>query len=159
MNINNLFEKQRQLDEYIKREKGLEQVDTLNKIMALSVELGECANEFPTIFKYWSSKKNNHSRGLIEFVDMLHFALSIANDMGYTKHQYTKTVPKDLRLTYLGLQNILAILAVDPSKRHLDALFNHLITFGYQLDFTESDVINAYETKHAENYKRQKIGY
>ncbi|MBD7967729.1 dUTP diphosphatase [Paenibacillus gallinarum] len=54
MNISKLFEMQRVLDERIVKEKGLEGQDMLpQKILALQVELGECANEWRG-FKFWS---------------------------------------------------------------------------------------------------------
>jgi len=159
MNLNELFPKQKQLDDYIKATKNINEPQTLNKITSLSVELGELLNEFPQLFKFWSNKKNNHSAGLTEYTDCIHFALSIANDLNYTEHKYTPTNLADIRKTYLGLQNILAILSVDRDKRHLVTLFNNLIALGYQLGFSEEQVINAYGEKHEENYRRQKTGY
>lgn len=57
INLHPLFVKQRQLDEYIIKTKGLEGQDLLlNKILALQVELGELANEWRG-FKHWSEKQ------------------------------------------------------------------------------------------------------
>ena len=57
MNLDKLFEMQKVLDERIVREKGLEGRDTLpEKILALQVELGECANEWRR-FKFWSEDR------------------------------------------------------------------------------------------------------
>jgi dimeric dUTPase (all-alpha-NTP-PPase superfamily) len=54
MNLKKLFEAQKSLDERIIKEHGLEGQDLLqNKILALLVELGECANEHRG-FKHWS---------------------------------------------------------------------------------------------------------
>src|SRR5690606_38322929 len=54
MNLSKLFKIQKQLDERIVREKGLEGQDLLDKkILALMVELGELANEWRG-FKFWS---------------------------------------------------------------------------------------------------------
>lgn len=93
MNLQKLFELQRQLDERIIREKGLEGKDLLpNTILALQVELGELANEWRG-FKYWSNDQKPRTRKPIynvlggtighknavleEYVDCLHFVLSI----------------------------------------------------------------------------------
>lgn len=55
MNISDLFQMQKALDEKIVQEKGLEGQDfTTEKVLALIVELGECANEF-RMFKFWST--------------------------------------------------------------------------------------------------------
>lgn len=57
MNLTKLFEMQRELDERIVKEKGLEGKDLLpQKILALQVELGECANEWRG-FKFWSNRQ------------------------------------------------------------------------------------------------------
>ncbi|MFD2704210.1 dUTP diphosphatase [Salibacterium lacus] len=57
MNLPPLFEKQRELDEKIVREKGLEGEDLLpRKILSLQVELGELANEWRG-FKFWSARQ------------------------------------------------------------------------------------------------------
>ena len=66
MNLNKLFEMQRVLDERIVKEKGLEGQDLLpKKILALQVELGECANEHRG-FKFWSNNQN--ARTKIEYL-------------------------------------------------------------------------------------------
>lgn len=58
MNLKKLFDLQKALDERIVREKGLEGQELLpQKILALQVELGECANEWRG-FKFWSKDQN-----------------------------------------------------------------------------------------------------
>jgi dimeric dUTPase (all-alpha-NTP-PPase superfamily) len=55
MNIGKLYEMQKELDERIIREKGLEGQDLLpNTVLALQVEIGKLANEWRG-FKHWSS--------------------------------------------------------------------------------------------------------
>src|SRR5699024_4861024 len=160
MNLNSLLSKQKQLDEHIVNEKGLHGQDNyLNKLVSLSVELGECKNEYPETFKFWSNKKNDRKKGLVEFVDCIHFAISIALEIGYKEHIYIQTTPKDLNRLYLGLQNIVSTLSVDKDKRHIETLLNNLISLGYQLGFTEDDVLNAYEDKNKENHRRQETNY
>lgn len=57
MNLSKLFEMQKELDDYIVKTKGLEGQDFLpQKILALQVELGECANEWRG-FKFWSENQ------------------------------------------------------------------------------------------------------
>lgn len=58
MDLSKLFEMQRELDERIVRDKGLEGRDLLpEKILALQVELGELANEWRG-FKFWSEDRD-----------------------------------------------------------------------------------------------------
>lgn len=57
MNIDKLFQAQKELDEKIIKEKGLENMDRLPYlILALQVELGELANEWRG-FKFWSENQ------------------------------------------------------------------------------------------------------
>src|SRR5690625_2546043 len=58
MNLSKLFKIQKQLDERIVKEKGLEGQDLLDKkILALQVELGELAQNWRG-FKYWSNDQD-----------------------------------------------------------------------------------------------------
>ncbi|MGQ8924303.1 dUTP diphosphatase, partial [Bacillus halotolerans] len=99
MNLQKMFEMQKALDERIIKEKGLEGQDLLpNLILALQVELAECANEWRG-FKHWSNdrepriclidKKGQTAKEyyknplLEEYVDCLHFILSIGNRLGW----------------------------------------------------------------------------
>ncbi len=57
MNWELLFQSQKQLDDHIEKEKGLQGQDLLDKkILALQVELGELANEWRW-FKFWSNNQ------------------------------------------------------------------------------------------------------
>jgi len=62
MNLIKLFDIQKVLDAAIIEKKGLEGRDTLpEKILALQVELGECANEWRG-FKFWSENQKSRTR-------------------------------------------------------------------------------------------------
>ena len=77
-----LLEMQRVLDENIMKEHGLVYDEHIaNNIgVALIVEVGELMNEFPTKFKHWKNTAvDNREKGLVEFVDCLHFILSLFN--------------------------------------------------------------------------------
>src|SRR5690625_3524767 len=108
MNLQKLFDAQKKLDDHIRKEKGLEGQDLLDKkILALQVELGELAQEWRG-FKFWSEDREpryetveiyvhgydgpgQSTRASIEeyqrwpieeeYVDCLHFLLSIGNDL------------------------------------------------------------------------------
>jgi len=101
MNLSKLFELQRQLDEHIEREHSPKDGENRfeKKILALQVELGELANEWRG-FKFWSHDQEPrtemykfsplHNEPLIvktnplleEYVDCLHFILSIGLELG-----------------------------------------------------------------------------
>ena len=73
---------QQYLDLSIYKEKGITEYPKKEVMVALIVELGELMNEFPTKFKYWKdTAKDNYQKGLVEYVDCLHFALSLTNYM------------------------------------------------------------------------------
>ena len=84
MNVKRLSEMQEVLDDRIIKEHQLEDKNLEeNKIFALLVEISELANE-TRCFKHWSKKgPSEESVILEEYVDSLHFFLSIAN-----YHQY-----------------------------------------------------------------------
>src|SRR5690625_2038703 len=114
MNLNKLFEAQRKLDERIVKEKGLENEDLLDKkILALLVELGELANKYRG-FKFWSEDQEPNTKVyygppelpdvgtyknplLEEYVDCLHFILSIGNNLGFS---HNMTIEKSLLKTH-----------------------------------------------------------
>lgn len=169
MDLNKLFPLQKELDEYIIKEKGLEGQDLLQrKAVALICELYECVNE-ARFFKFWSDNQkprkyiytNSKIKNplLEEYVDVIHFLLSIANDFDCTHHTYEPIPTMDLNALTLGITNIATVLQESKSDYMLYTLFNHIIKLGYQLGFTEQEVIDAYMKKHEENYNRQKVGY
>jgi len=114
MNLTKLFETQAALDEHIMQEhpelRGQNNLDW--KLLALQVELGECANEWRG-FKKWSKDQEPRTKVpvtawgepyknplLEEYVDCLHFILSI----GLENHTYVQfgdkfTGPVRLELT------------------------------------------------------------
>src|SRR5690625_3722892 len=90
MNLNKLFPVQKKLDEHILSEKGLRGQDLLKKkTVALICELYELSNELK-FFKFWKEDiKINRDLALEEYSDVIHFALSIANDLGYRSEEHT----------------------------------------------------------------------
>src|SRR5699024_10955330 len=96
---------------------------------------------------------------LEEYIDTIHFTLSIANDLGYTSHTYTKTKPRDLNDLVIGITNAITVLSASPNHYLMESIFNNVIALGYQLGFTEADVIAAYHDKNAINHRRQDNNY
>lgn len=160
MDLNCLFKHQKILDDRIEKEHDLSNRDTYTeRLVALSVELAELKNELTETFKFWSNKKNNRERAVEEFIDCIHFAISIALKKGIESYTYIPTQPKDLNKLYLGLQYVVTVLSVSYKQRHVNDLLNNLITLGYQLGFTEDEVIAAYHDKNKENHNRQDNNY
>lgn len=165
MELKELFEMQKKLDEHIIEEKGLEWKDLLpKKILALQVELGELANELPEIFKFWSNKKNDYEKALKEYVDCLHFALSIGCDIGYEEidksnmeeyFEYSEEVGVVEQLIALNW----LVGSIFENKIHYEQTLFELIDLGKKLDFTWEQIVQAYIDKNKVNHKRQENGY
>lgn len=159
MNLNNLFPIQKELDQHIVEKHNLQGQDLLNKkTVALTCELYECVNE-TKIFKFWSVKNPDREKMLEEYVDTLHFALSIGNDLGYTHHTYTDKADRDLNSLTIGLTNLITIIPQSRSHTHMKLLFDLIIKLGYQLGFDEKTVTDAYMAKNETNFVRQANGY
>ena len=160
MNLNTLFEKQKELDKYIYEKNNVTAKEVFErKIVALLVELGELANELQ-FFKYWKENINiDRQRAIEEYIDVIHFAIGLAVDLGIDEHKYIETQPRDLNKLFIGITNLATVLSTSKEKEHAKTLVNNIIALGYQLGLDEQTVIEAYNKKNEVNYKRQDNGY
>ncbi|MEW7873354.1 dUTP diphosphatase [Bacillus velezensis] len=180
MNLQKMFEMQKVLDDRIIKEKGLEGQDLLpNLILALQVELAECANEWRG-FKHWSNDREPRTkhplevspngafrRGgnplLEEYVDCLHFILSIGNRLGWND---TDTI-NDISSKYLSVRitfNVTwlfssLISTIAFTRENYINLFINFIALGERLGFKWKQIEAAYMDKNAVNHQRQQEGY
>lgn len=157
--LKELLEMQRVLDQSIFDAKGITEYPSENMKIALFVELGELMNEFPTKFKHWkSSAVDNREKGLVEYVDCLHFALSLVN-------YWNTRVPTDFeRYAYQDLkQNV-----DDYTYTQLFRLINGrnapltliwLFVLGNKLGFTWEEIYQTYKKKNEINYERLRNNY
>lgn len=159
MDFKKLKEIQKKLDAYIGESKKIKMENyKIERIIALQVEFNELLNELPFLFKYWTNKKMDREKALEEYIDGLHFILSIGNDFGIEDYEYTKpTNPNthDMRRLALGINNMIGRLRKDSYKE----LFDHYLLFGEKLGFTQEEIENAYMDKNKVNYERQEQGY
>jgi|SRR5690625_1537217 len=160
MNLNSLFPKQSELDKHIVEKHNLQDQDLLNKkAVALICELYELVNELQ-FFKFWKTDiKIDRNKAVEEYIDVIHFTLSIANDLGYTSHKYIPTQHQDLNKLVLGITNAITVLSVSPSKDLIGSIFNNIVALGYQIGLTEEDVLEIYNKKNEVNFARQESGY
>ena len=161
MNITELFTVQAELDSYIGGSKNLIMQDyKTERIIALQVEFNELTNELPFIFKYWSNKTMDREKALEEYVDCLHFILSIGNDLEITDYEYIRPGQEDMKSIVIGINNMISLLAEFEQKEKLyRVLVDHFILFGEKLGFTEDEMVQAYHEKNDTNYARQDQGY
>lgn len=173
MNLSRLFKMQQKLDEHIIKEHGLEGQNLLpEKILALQVELGECANEWRG-FKFWSrdreprkmvKRPNRKSTEtywynplLEEYVDCLHFILSIGLELGADE-----LLKSEIDFTYMAQGDITKIFSTllrnDWVNYYFDG-FEYFMTLFKELGFTWEEIEEAYLEKNKENHRRQESGY
>jgi len=180
MNLKELFEMQKKLEDRIVKEKGLESKDLFNNTMlALHVEIGEMANEWQG-FKHWKTNPQPKPKLLEEYIDCLHFYLSIAIQKGWEDAMY---IYEDavMELRENGLEGGITGLILEmnyylsktlekPRESGIDGyktdeysfrtawfLFIALGLIGF--NFTEEQIVQAYKDKNQVNHKRQDQGY
>ena len=227
MNLQKMFEMQKVLDDRIIKEKGLEGQDLLpNLILALQVELAECANEWRG-FKHWSNNQKprtklsttvgatpenasffrceNHYCGkyvnkddfkhlldpdyeicpvcnaayvtafraknplLEEYVDCLHFLLSIGNRLGWNDTDTIDGVVVQHLISEKGFdtaKTFSCLLSIaygfhfsNVEKRTYISLFTTFFELGSKLGFKWEQIEAAYMDKNAINHQRQQEGY
>lgn len=161
MNLTALYSMQKELDEKIKITHNLKYKNLIGKkILSLQVEVGELANE-TRCFKYWSAKPPSPKMVILEeYVDCLHFILSIGLDYNYddisVKMNYIKV---KLTEQFINLFIDVTDYIVCSSKDHYITLFEDFLILGYNLGFSEEDIEEAYLKKNQINHTRQKTGY
>jgi len=161
LDIKEFFNIQKILDTKILQEHNLEGTDLVpRKIMALQVELGELANE-TRCFKYWS-KKAPAAREVIleEYVDCLHFVLSIGLEINYM--EVSTEVEKEDRSVVEQFLKVFANIADfqrDASSQNYLNLWNNFVLLGSIIGFSWDEIIDAYLRKNEINHQRQVEGY
>ena len=161
--LKKLLEMQRELDNAIHKEKGVIHNPYEKLQIALFVELGEMMQELPTSFKYWkSSAKNNRNKALVEYVDVLHFALSLANAQGLIFRSELENGSEvfDYNSRYIANLSLLPLqklLYATVEKEYMQLTF--LFALGVKLGFTWGEIYTVYHMKNAENWKRLASGY
>ncbi len=156
--LTKLYEVQRTLDAQIEKMHPVlpEENRIRKKVLATLTEVGECVNEFPEIFKFWSNKKNNYEKGLVELVDILHFLLSIGSEKKIveieTMHKSADAADCAISLCY----EISSIEFIEESYTHALTRF---FEFAELLGFSWGQIESAYMDKNKINHERQANGY
>jgi dimeric dUTPase (all-alpha-NTP-PPase superfamily) len=204
MNLQKLFELQRQLDEHIEKEHPRQEGEDrlAKKILALQVELGELANCWRG-FKYWSynQKPKTEELGecplcngtgdlgavwaenciecggtgkvvvknplLEEYVDCLHFILSIGLEIGFVRKPMNYLCGHNL-IKEFNTMFYLVSKFYEFYFRYgkgcglydmYEEVLGYFLGFGMALGFTLEQIEEAYCQKNAENHTRQENGY
>lgn len=177
MNLTKLFEMQRELDERIVKEKGLEGKDLLpQKILALQVELGECANEWRG-FKFWSKDQEPRTKKVLEdyldgyrletnplleeYIDCLHFILSIGliDDLYTYIGAFDPVTSENITQAYNRVFMAVVDVSEDFDTYEYQMLLEFFFGLGKMLGFTWEQIEAAYIAKNEVNHNRQSTGY
>jgi dimeric dUTPase (all-alpha-NTP-PPase superfamily) len=178
MNLNKLFEIQKVLRDKI----GYNEPDRFNKlVLALLVELGECANEWRG-FKYWSQNQSPrihqakapymdlddadfYNPLLEEYVDKLHFILELGLELNFTDIKVRLIKEKDITIQFIELTGRAYNLYFqnrimgEVYQTTYEQLFNVFLGLGEMLGFTWEQIEQAYLDKNQINHQRQESGY
>ncbi|MEK4150014.1 dUTP diphosphatase [Robertmurraya sp. FSL W8-0741] len=173
MNLIKLFETQRKFRERVNYQ-GSDRLEKL--ILALMVELGECANEWRG-FKFWSKNQEPrtkvqdphaypivHKNPLLEeYVDGLHFILELGLEYELNDFKYAvficDSVEKQFIYLYRATTDLFAQDRLDRSLHNYRNLIQLYFGLGEMLGFTWDEVEQAYYAKNAVNHQRQEEGY
>jgi dimeric dUTPase (all-alpha-NTP-PPase superfamily) len=171
MNLAKLYEAQAKLDADIIEKKGLQGMNLLpNKILALNVELGELAQEVQGEWKYWKEHTTRDDvRVLDEFVDCLHFALSIGlEDDDIDINDDVEDI-RGFAKANVGITGLFNCLFVDIAEYgessgyktliHYANMVFGLLRLGNRLGFTDEQIEAQYFKKNAVNHHRQEVNY
>lgn len=198
LTLEQMYEMQKQLDARIIREKGLEGQDLLpNTVLALQVEIGELANEWRG-FKHWSNDREPRYEKrsiafrdkedgtgeafehvtyplLEEYVDCLHFFLSIARQLDLPADDLyipDDTIEGETTVLFTELlHNVGMIMGheflyewPEDFKKQQRNFFRGALAVFYslgeqRLGFTFEQIADAYAAKNAVNHERQSSGY
>jgi dimeric dUTPase (all-alpha-NTP-PPase superfamily) len=161
MNWDELYNMQAKLDQYIQKNHKLENVNLFeDKILALLVEFGELANETKS-FKFWSNKPPSEQAIILEeYVDGLHFILSLGIGTNIKFHSAEKMDCDDsLTNMFNDVFEQVIKFRKTPTKEVYYQLFNMYLHIGQALGFSELDVQQAYYNKNKVNFERQDSNY
>lgn len=161
MNLTELFQLQQTLDKRIINEHNLHNECLFSKkVLALQVEVSELANE-TRCFKFWSVKESSPKEVILEeYVDCLHFILSLGLEKNYEDIEITlREEYNNLTESFLNIYIDINDFVVCTTKDNYKTLFEDFLCLGKNLKFTSDDITNAYMKKNNVNHKRQDIGY
>ena len=161
IDLHNLYQKQAELDKRIADNHGITYATTRERrILALLVEIGEFANA-TRCFKYWSNKSSEPQDIVLdEYVDGLHFFLSLGIDINVSKKAYNHTKhASDLTEQILEVYRLASIFLKKQDEKSYIKAFQAFINIVPLLKVRWSTIEKAYYKKLGENYNRQDNNY
>ena len=161
IDLTNLYQKQAELDKRIADNHHVSYETTRERrILALLVEIGEFANA-TRCFKYWSNKPSEAQDIVLdEYVDGLHFFLSLGIDIKTSKKTYNHTKHADnLTKQILETYRLATLFYKNQDEKSYIKAFQAFINITVLLKVRWSTIEKAYYKKLGENYHRQDTNY
>jgi len=161
IDLSKLYIKQAELDQRIADNHSVTYANTRERrILALLVEIGEFANA-TRCFKYWSNKKSEPQDIVLdEYVDGLHFFLSLGIDIKVSKKTYNYTKRADnLTKQVLETYRLASLFYKNQDEKSYIKAFQAFINIVPLLKVRWSTIEKAYYKKLGENYNRQDNNY
>ena len=163
MQLGKLFEMQKALDTHIEDKHSLQDEDLFDrKVLALLVEIGELANETRS-FKFWSVKPSSAKEVILEeFVDGVHFILSLGIECGYEAEQIDlKDEGTSLNVTeqFLFVYERISLFQKSKGLADYKKVVSSFLELATLLGFTYGEIERAYFHKNEVNYQRQQNNY
>ncbi|KIL53272.1 hypothetical protein KP77_02480 [Jeotgalibacillus alimentarius] len=161
LNWEELYHMQYELDSFIEKENNLSGKDLLReKLLALSVEAGELANE-TRCFKFWSRKGPSEKSVILEeYVDGIHFLLSIGLEKDFRfSDSAAEEGSQSLTDLFIAYNTSISEFERDQTKDHYIQMWRVYLAIGEKLSFSAQDTIEAYIQKNKVNVERQKNEY
>ncbi|MEH7376097.1 dUTP diphosphatase [Neobacillus drentensis] len=163
MQLEKLFHMQKALDTHIEEKHNLQDEDLFDrKVLALLVEIGELANETRS-FKFWSVKPSSLKEVILEeFVDGVHFILSLGIECGFDAVKIDLNVQElsvNVTEQFLSVFDRISIFQKSKGLDDYIKLFKSYLQLALLLGFTNQDIERAYFQKNEVNYLRQQNNY
>ncbi|KFB07196.1 dUTP diphosphatase [Malacoplasma iowae] len=161
IDIGKILELQKELDDNIHKKHNINENEVFEKRrLALIVEICEMIN-VNRCFKFWSLKKDYDKQVLgDEFVDCLHFILSISLHFGLDETEYEiKDVTYDDNQLILKVLDLINLANKIKNRNDCKEFIVHLFELAHTFGFTAQDIIDFYIKKNEINFKRQQENY
>ncbi|SDX64338.1 dUTP diphosphatase [Salimicrobium album] len=162
MNLSKLYNIQGGLDYHIGKEKGFIEGENMDwKVLALHTEIGELANEWRGFKKWSNDQEPRREKMLEEYVDCLHFVLSIGLEKGYRLSYSNIASMKADSITeqFNALFRKVGDFSQFRTIGNYNTIFDLFLSLGEMLGFTEDEIEEAYLAKNKINHNRQLTGY
>lgn len=162
VNLKELYELQAGLDaEIAKKHEGVNYKSTHEKrLLALTVELGELANE-TRCFKFWSLKGPSPKEVVMdEFADGLHFLLSLGIPLNANKFEYEIKKPEcDAVEQFHRVYKASLNLKDNYNLKTYEDAMQKFLDLTALIGMDPEDIISSYKKKLEVNYQRQENKY